>query len=315
MKKLIIQIPCLNEAGTLGVALKELPRKVPGFDKVEWLIIDDGSTDETVSVAKANGVDHIVQHTQNKGLAYAFMTGLNAALRLGADVVVNTDADNQYNAGDIPSLVLPIIENRADIVIGARPISNIAHFSPIKKVLQKLGSWVVRVSSGSDVQDAPSGFRAISREAAKQMMVFNEFTYTLETIIQAGRKNLKIESVPVGVNEDLRPSRLFKSIPNYIKRSILVIVRIFVIYRPMKFFGIIAFILLVLGLIPAFRFLYFYLTGDGEGHIQSVILAGLLLNMSFFTVLIAVVADLISANRLLLEDIRVSTRDFSQSDE
>jgi len=315
MKKLIIQIPCLNEAGTLNIALNALPREVPGFDTVEWLIIDDGSTDDTVKVARANGVDHVISHTQNKGLAYAFMTGLNAALKLGADVIVNTDADNQYNADDIPALVQPIIEERADIVIGARPISEIAHFSPIKKALQKLGSWVVRVSSGTDVKDAPSGFRAISREAAKQMMVFNEFTYTLETIIQAGRKNLKIESVPVGVNEDLRPSRLFKSIPSYIKRSILVIFRIFIIYKPMKFLGIIALALLLLGLIPAVRFLYFYMSGDGEGHIQSVILAGLLLNMGFFTALIAVVADLISANRRLLEDIRVSTRDFSHSKE
>lgn len=311
MTKLIIQIPCLNEAGTLDIALKALPREVPGFDTVEWLIIDDGSTDDTVKVARENGIDHVVQHTQNKGLAYAFMSGLDAALKLGADVIVNTDADNQYNAGDIPALVLPIIEKRADIVIGARPISEIDHFSPVKKSLQKLGSWVVRVTSGTDVQDAPSGFRAISRDAAKQMMVFNEFTYTLETIIQAGRRNLKIESVPVAVNEDLRPSRLFKSIPSYIQRSILVICRIFVIYKPMKFLSAIALMLLILGLIPGLRFVYFYMTGNGDGHVQSVILAGLLLNMSFFTFLIAVVADLISANRRLLEDIRVSTRDFS----
>lgn len=309
--KLIIQIPCLNEAGTLSIALEALPREVPGFDTVEWLIIDDGSTDKTVEVARNCGVDHIISHTQNKGLAFAFMTGLNAALKLGADVIVNTDADNQYNADDIPSLTKPVTDGRADIVIGARPISDIGHFSPVKKFLQKLGSWVVRISSGTDVADAPSGFRAMSRDAAKQMVVFNSYTYTLETIIQAGRHNLKIESVPVAVNDDLRPSRLFKSIPSYIRRSILVILRIFIIYNPIKFFGTIAAALIILGLIPAVRFLFFYLSGDGDGHIQSLIFAGLLLNMGFFTMLVAVLADLISANRKLLEDIRVETRDFS----
>lgn len=309
--KLIIQIPCLNEAGTLSIALNALPREVPGFDVVEWLIIDDGSTDNTVEVARECGVDHIISHTQNKGLAYAFMTGLNAGLKLGADVIVNTDADNQYNADDIPALTKPVTDGTADIVIGARPITEIEHFSPIKKALQKLGSWVVRLSSGTDVADAPSGFRAMSRDAAKQMVVFNSYTYTLETIIQAGRHNLKIESVPISVNEDLRPSRLFKSIPSYIRRSILVILRIFIIYNPIKFFGTIAAALLILGLIPTVRFLFFYFSGDGDGHIQSLIFGGLLLNMGFFTMLVAVLADLISANRKLLEDIRVETRDFS----
>jgi glycosyltransferase involved in cell wall biosynthesis len=215
--KLIIQIPCFNEAETLSIALSALPRTVPGFDFVEWLIIDDGSQDDTVNVAKAHGVDHVVRHFGNKGLARAFMTGLETSLRLGADVIVNTDADNQYNADDIPALVQPILEHRAEIVVGARPIETIEHFSPIKKLLQRLGSWVVRVASKTDIPDAPSGFRAMSRAAAQKLMVFNDYTYTLETIIQAGQKNMAIVSVPIRVNGDLRPSRLVKSIPSYIK--------------------------------------------------------------------------------------------------
>jgi len=228
--KLIIQIPCYNEADTLAIALAALPREVPGFDAVEWLIIDDGSTDDTVAVARANGVDHVIRHTRNQGLARGFMTGLDACLRLGADVIVNTDADNQYNADDIPALTKPILEHRADIVVGARPIETIKHFSPVKKMLQKLGSWVVRLASKTDIPDAPSGFRAMSRAAAQRLMVFNDYTYTLETIIQAGQKNMAITSVPIRINGDLRPSRLVKSIPSYIKRSIVTIIRIFIIY-------------------------------------------------------------------------------------
>ena len=214
--KLIIQIPCYREEETLSIALAALPRHVPGFDKVEWLVIYDGSDDETVRVAAEGGVDHIVRHTHNQGLARAFMTGLDACLGLGADVIVNTDADNQYNAADIPALTAPIVARRADIVVGARPIASISHFSPGKKMLQKLGSWVVRMVSSTDVPDAPSGFRAFSRTAAQQLMVFNDYTYTLETIIQAGQKNMAITWVPVRVNEDLRPSRLVKSIPLYV---------------------------------------------------------------------------------------------------
>lgn len=306
--KLIIQIPCLNEAGTLGVTLKALPRKVPGFDSVEWLVIDDGSTDETVAVARENGVDHVVRHTRNQGLARGFMTGLDACLNLGADVIVNTDADNQYNADDIPALTVPILEHRADIVVGARPIEIIEHFSPIKKMLQKLGSWVVRIASNTDIPDAPSGFRAISRAAAQRLMVFNDYTYTLETIIQAGQKNMAITSVPVRVNEDLRPSRLFKSIPSYIKRSIVTIVRIFIIYRPFRFFGAIGAVLFGVGFLIGMRFLWFYLGGEGAGHIQSLILASSLLIMGFQTLLIAFVADLLAANRKLLEDTRYLSR-------
>lgn len=308
MPKLIIQIPCYNEAETLAVALNELPREVPGFDSVEWLIIDDGSTDDTVQVALANGVDHVVRHPGNRGLAHAFMTGINACLRLGADVIVNTDADNQYQAADIPLLTAPVVEGRADMVIGARPISEIEHFSPVKKLLQKLGSWVVRATSKTDVADAPSGFRAISRTAAQQFVVFNNYTYTLETIIQAGRKNMRVESVPIRVNGDLRPSRLVKSIPSYIKRSIFTIVRIFVVYQPARFFGVIAAALLAVGFVIGLRFLYYYLSGSGAGHVQSLILAGALLTMGFQAGLVAFLADVIAANRKLLEEIRFAQR-------
>jgi len=302
--KLIIQIPCLNEAGTLAIALNALPREVPGFDTVEWLIIDDGSTDDTVKIAKENGVDHVVSHTHNLGLARGFMTGLDACLRFGADVIVNTDADNQYNADDIPALTTPVLEGKADIVVGARPIETIEHFSPVKKMLQKLGSWVVRVASKTDIPDAPSGFRAMSREAAQKLMVFSDYTYTLETIIQAGQKNMAITSVPVRVNEDLRPSRLLKSIPSYVKRSIVTIIRIFVIYRPFRFFASIGAALFGVGFLIGLRFLFYYIQGAGDGHIQSLILASVLLGMGFQAVLIAFIADLLSANRKLMEDVR-----------
>lgn len=303
-RKIIIQIPCYNEAETLSVALAELPRSVPGFDCVEWLIVDDGSHDDTVRVARECGVDHIIRHTRNQGLAKAFMTGLDACLRLGADVIVNTDADNQYCADDIPALTAPILSGRADIVVGERPISAIEHFSPVKKILQKIGSWVVRVASKTDIPDAPSGFRAMSRSAAQRLMVFNDYTYTLETIIQAGQKNMAIVSVPVRVNEDLRPSRLVKSIPSYIKRSIITIVRIFVVYRPFRFFGSIGLLIFGAGFLIGARFLWKYLDGQGDGHVQSLILASALLIMGFQTLLVAFLADLLAANRKLIEDVR-----------
>lgn len=313
--KLIIQIPCYNEAGTLAIALGALPRKVPGFDSVEWLIIDDGSADDTVKVARECGVDHVVRHTRNQGLARGFMTGLDACLRLGADVIVNTDADNQYNADDIPALTAPILEHRADIVVGARPIETIEHFSPIKKMLQKLGSWVVRVASKTDIPDAPSGFRAMSRAAAQRLMVFNDYTYTLETIIQAGQKNMAITSVPIRVNEDLRPSRLVKSIPSYIKRSIVTIIRIFVIYRPFRFFGAIGSVLFGIGTLIGLRFLGHYFEGNGDGHVQSLILASTLLVMGFQTILVAFLADLLAANRKLMEDVRFRLRAANETEE
>jgi glycosyltransferase involved in cell wall biosynthesis len=306
--KLIIQVPCYNEAETLGVALGALPRRVEGFDSVEWLVIDDGSVDDTAEVARRHGVHHVVRHTTNQGLARAFMTGLDACLAHGADVIVNTDADNQYNADDIPALVAPILAGRADIVVGARPIASIRHFSPVKKMLQKLGSWVVRVASKTDIPDAPSGFRAITREAAMRVMVFNDYTYTLETIIQAGQKNMAIVSVPVRVNEDLRPSRLVKSVGSYVKRSIVTIIRIFIIYRPFRFLGTLGVVLFGLGLLLGLRFLWYYLLGEGQGKVQSVILAGALLVMGFQTILIAFIADLLAANRKLLEDVRHNLR-------
>ena len=302
--KLIIQIPCFNEEQTLGITLKALPREVKGFDSVEWLVIDDGSTDRTLEVAKEHGVDHIVSHLHNLGLAAGFMNGLAHCLELGADVVVNTDADNQYCADDIQKLTQPIVDKEVDIVIGERPIQNIEHFSPTKKILQRIGSWVVRQASNTDIPDAPSGFRAISREAALRMNVFNTYTYTLETIIQAGQKNISIRSVPIRVNDDLRPSRLVKSIPTYIQRSVITIIRIFAIYRPFKFFMSLAALLLGFGILLGGRFLYFIAVGEGDGHVQSVVLAGVFLVVGFQTGLIAFVADLIATNRKLLEQIK-----------
>lgn len=313
MRKLIIQIPCYNEAGTLAIALQALPREVPGFDTVEWLVIDDGSRDETVAVARSEGVDHIVRHTRNQGLARAFMTGLDAGLERGADVIVNTDADNQYDARDIPSLVQPILKGEADIVIGARPIESIRHFSTIKKWLQRLGSRVARFASQTNIPDAPSGFRAFSRDAAMRINVFNDYTYTLETIIQAGQKNMAIVSVPVTVNEDLRPSRLVKSIPSYVKQSMMTILRIFIIYRPFRFFGILGIALMGAGFLIGLRFLWYYALGSGAGHIQSLILASILMIMGAQSIMVAFLADLLAANRMLLEDVRYTLRKSQSS--
>lgn len=303
--KLIIQIPCYNEAETLAIALGALPREVEGFDTVEWLIINDGSTDETVKVALEYGVDHVVNFKHNQGLAKGFMAGLKECLAQGADVIVNTDADNQYEADDIPKLTQPIIDGKAEYVIGARPISQTDHFSPAKKFLQKLGSWVVRKASKTDIPDAPSGFRAMSRECAMQLNVYNNYTYTLETIIQAGQKNMAITSVPIRTNEDLRPSKLLSSIPNYIKKSVVTIVRISVVYKSFQFFMSIAALLFGLGFALGLRYLYFYFIGEGDGHTQSVILSGVLMGMGFQTGLIAFIADLLSVNRKLLEEIKM----------
>jgi glycosyltransferase involved in cell wall biosynthesis len=306
--KLIIQLPCYNEEATLALALAEIPRNVPGFDTVEWLIINDGSTDKTVEVARAAGVDHVVSFTRNKGLARGFLAGLDACISLGADVIVNTDADNQYDASYIPALVAPILEGKADMVIGTRPISTIRHFSPVKKLLQKLGSWSVRVASKTTVADAPSGFRALSRDAAMRMNVFNEYTYTIETIIQAGQKNMAVVSVPVGVNEDLRPSKLVKSIWSYVKKSLATIVRILITYRPFAFFMTVGSIVFAVGFALGVRFLFFFFQGDGTGNVQSLILAAVLLGSGFQTILTAFLADLISVNRKLMEDIQYRVR-------
>jgi glycosyltransferase involved in cell wall biosynthesis len=302
--KLIIQIPCFNEAETLPIALADLPKEIPGIDTVEVLIIDDGSSDETVQVARAHGVHHVVGFRSNQGLARAFTLGIQACLERGADIIVNTDADNQYYAPDIPKLVEPILQDRADFVIGARPIQEIEHFSPAKKVLQAFGSWVVRLVSGTDVADAPSGFRAISREAALSMNVFSGYTYTLETIIQAGQRGLKVVSVPIRVNGELRPSRLVRSIPNYIKRSILTMFRIFVVYQPLKFFMMAGLLPFSLGLAVGVRFLIFFFEHQGDGHIQSLILAAILILLGAFTFLLAIVADLLAVNRRLLEELQ-----------
>lgn len=302
--KLIIQIPCYNEAEILPLTLGALPRSVPGFDKVEWLVIDDGSTDDTARVAKEAGADYVVRHRRNQGLSRAFITGISECVRLGADVIVNTDADNQYDARDIPSLVRPILDGRADMVVGARPIDSINHFSPAKKILQKTGSWIVRAISRTDIADAASGFRAIRRQAARELLVFNDYTYTLETLIQAGQKNMSVISVPIRVNAELRPSRLVKSMPDYLMRSIVTILRIFIIYQPFRFFAAIGAVLFGVGFLLGLRFLYFFATGMGSGHVQSLILASVLLGMGFQTILIAFVADLLVSNRKLLEEIR-----------
>jgi glycosyltransferase involved in cell wall biosynthesis len=304
--KLIIQIPCLNEAGTLAIALDALPRTVAGFDKVEWLIVDDGSSDGTSELARQLGVDHVMRHPVNRGLATAFMTGLDACLALGADVIVNTDADNQYEAADIPKLVAPVLAGEADMVIGARPIDETEHFSWIKKKLQRLGSWAVRAASSTDVLDAPSGFRAISRETAMRLNVFSAYTYTLETIIQAGLSNLRVVSVPIRTNPDLRPSRLVRSISSYVRRSLLTIVRVVIIYKPLKLFFWSGTILLAFGSLAGLRFVFAYLQGGGEGHVQSVIFSAMCILLGALLWMMGALSELIATNRKLLE--RISLR-------
>jgi glycosyltransferase involved in cell wall biosynthesis len=313
--KLIIQIPCFNEAETLPITLKDLPREVPGFSVVEWLVINDGSTDNTEDVARTHGVDHIVSFTKNQGLARGFLAGLDACVKLGADVIVNTDADNQYMAADIPQLTAPILAGTADVVIGARPIDKIVSFSPAKKLLQKLGSAAVRFVSRTDIADAPSGFRSMTREAALKLNVFNDYTYTLETIIQAGQKGIAVTSVPVRVNETLRPSRLVKSMHSYIRKSLVTIVRIFVVYKAFRFFMSVGVTVLSLGLLGGIRFLYYYAIGDGAGHVQSLILASILLGVGFQIMLTAFLADLLAVNRRLMEDVqyRVKRLEFPEN--
>ncbi len=306
--KLIIQIPCLNEAETLSIALNDLPKSIPGIDVIEVLVIDDGSRDRTIEVARQHGVEHVVGFRQNQGLARAFMLGLESCLERGADIIVNTDADNQYCGADIEKLVAPILAGDADFVIGARPIENIEHFSPIKKLLQRLGSSIVRRVSGTDVADAPSGFRAISRDVALMLNVFNGYTYTLETIIQAGQKNMTVVSVPIRVNGDLRPSRLVRSIPNYIKRSMVTMFRIFIVYQPLRFFLSVSVFPLTVGSVIGLRFLYYVLQGVGTGHVQSLILAAVLLIVGFLTFLLAILGDLLSVNRRLLEELQQRER-------
>ncbi len=302
--KLIIQIPCYNEEETLEIALNELPGQIQGIDEIEYMIINDGSKDKTVEVARKWGVHHIVNFRRNKGLAYGFMAGIDEALRQGADIIVNTDADNQYCGEDIEKLVAPILEEKADIVIGARPIDSISHFSFLKKKLQHLGSWFVRMASDTDIPDAPSGFRAISRDAAMRLHVINEYTYTLETIIQAGREKIAITSVPIRTNAELRPSRLFHSMRSYIKKSALTIIRAFMMYKPLKFFGIIGMFPFTAGFILGVRYLIYLASDPKTGHVPSLILAAILLLIGVQTFIVGLHADVMAANRKMIEEIK-----------
>ena len=315
--KLVIQIPCYNEAESLPVTLAALPRSVPGCAVVEWLVIDDGSSDDTAAVAQRHGVDHVVRHSSNRGLAAAFMSGLDAAAALGADIIVNTDADNQYDARDIATLVQPILEGQAEFVVGARPIESTRHFSWLKRRLQAMGSRVVRMASNTSVADAPSGFRALTRDVALRLNVFNSYTYTLETIIQAGRSNIRVISVPVRTNPDLRPSRLVKSMGNYVLRSITTIVRIFATYRPMLFFWLLGAIFATAGIAAGVRFLVYAMLGQGNGHIQSVIFSAMCVTVGFLLFMLGFLSDLMATNRRLLERIewRLRKAELHERDE
>lgn len=306
--KLIIQIPCYNEAETLEIALNDLPKTLGGIEEIEYLIINDGSQDETVEVARNWGVNHIVSFKQNKGLAKGFMAGLDGCLRNGADIIVNTDADNQYCAEDIQKLIQPILDGKADMVVGARPIDETEHFSFLKKKLQHFGSWVVRRASNTDIPDAPSGFRAFSREAAMRMNVVNDYTYTLETIVQAGREKIPITSIPIRTNGELRPSRLFSSIWGYVKKSMLTILRAYMMYKPLKCFTYLAIPPIVFGVAIGIRFLFYYYQGQGDGHVQSLILACTLTIIGFLTFMIGLLADVLAANRKVLQETQYLVR-------
>lgn len=315
--KLIIQIPCFNEAETLKVALDDLPKQIDGVDVIEYLIINDGSTDNTAEVAREWGVNYIVNFRNNKGLARGFMAGLDACLRNGADIIVNTDADNQYCGADIEKLVRPIIRGEAGMVIGERPIDATEHFSPIKKKLQHFGSWVVRKASRTNIPDAPSGFRAYSRHTAMRLNVINEYTYTLETIVQAGRQKMAVTSVPIRTNAELRPSRLFSSMFGYVKKSMLTIGRALIMYKPLYCFACIAGVFGAAGIVIGIRFLRYYMMGSGAGHIQSLILASMLIIIAVLAGVIGLLGDVISANRKLLEEIQFEIRkmDYGQGHE
>ena len=302
--KLIIQIPCYNEAETLEIALNELPKHIDGVDEIEYLIINDGSSDDTEKVAIEWGVHYIVHFKRNLGLAKGFLAGIDLALRHGADIIVNTDADNQYCGADIEKLIQPILKREADIVIGERPIEDNTEFSYIKKKLQRFGSFVVRLASKTDIPDAPSGFRAYSRKAAMRVNVHNEYTYTLETIVQAGRNKMAITSVPVKTNPELRKSRLMHSIFDYVKKSMLTILRAVLMYRPLRVFTLLGAVAIAGGVLIGIRFLIFYFQGNGGGHTQSLILAAMLIIIGSQTFVTGLQADIISANRKLLEDIQ-----------
>lgn len=299
--KLIIQIPCLNEEETLPKTLADLPREIPGIDVIEILVIDDGSTDRTGEVALEHGVHHVVRNTKNLGLARSFRRGLDSAVQLGADIVVNTDADNQYAGWDIAKLVKPVLAGEADIVIGDRQTDTIPHFSAAKKLLQRLGSGVVRQLSGTDVPDAVSGFRAISREAALKLNILSNYSYTIEMVIQAGKKNLAVMSVPVDTNAKTRESRLYKTTAGFIARQLSSMIRMYSMYEPMRVFFTMGIGIFLLGLFPVLRFVFFYFTDRGDGHVQSLIIGSSLLLIGFVTFVIGLLADLISFNRQLSE--------------
>lgn len=311
--KLIIQIPCFNEAETLEVTLNDLPKHIDGIDEIEYLIIDDGSHDNTAEVAKKWGVHYVVSFRRNKGLAKGFMAGLDACLKNGADIIVNTDADNQYCGADIETLVRPILDKKAHIVIGERPIDDTEHFTPLKKKLQHFGSWVVRKASKTTIPDAPSGFRAYSREAAMRINVINDYTYTLETIVQSGREKMAVMSVPIRTNPELRESRLFHSMWGYIKKSMLTIVRTYLMYRPLYFFFMLGSILALVGVGFFVRYFVFFCSGEGGGHLQSLILASTLLIVGFQTIVVGLLGDVISANRKILQDVQYHVRKMDYS--
>ena len=306
--KLIIQIPCYNEEKTLPLTLANLPREIEGISEIEVLVIDDGSTDRTVDVAKKCGVRHIVRFPHNMGLARAFKTGIDKALELGADIIVNTDGDNQYNGNDIPKLIMPILKGNSKIVIGARQIDTIDHFSPIKKRLQKIGSSVVRRFSGTDIPDTTSGFRAFSREAALRLNVVSTFSYTLETIIEAGKRNIAITHVPIQTNEKTRESRLASSISSYIMNSAITILRIYTLYEPLRVFFFIGATLFGLGALLLLRYVYFLIIWKGGEHIPSLVISAILVILGFQVIIIGLISDIMAANRRLLEDILYSIR-------
>lgn len=306
--KLVVQIPCLNEEKTLPLVLQSIPKKIPGVDTIEVLVIDDGSTDETVKVAREHGVKHFVIHQQRKGLARSFHDGVNRALEMSADIIVNTDGDNQYPQEKIGDLVQPIIEGQADIVIADRQVQNIAHFSPVKKLMQRVGTAILNAAAGTAVPDAPSGFRAYSREVAMQLNVVTRFSYAMETIIQAGNKNFAITSVPIETNPKTRESRLFKNSFEHIRKSGSAIIRAFIMYRPVAFFVTLGVVLFVLGLIPFGRFMYFLVTEGGQGHIQSLVVGSVFLVAAFISFALGIIADLIRINRVLIEDVLEQTR-------
>jgi glycosyltransferase involved in cell wall biosynthesis len=311
--KLIIQIPCRNEEASLPITLAELPRAIPGIDEIEVLIIDDGSTDKTVEVAKQAGVDHILHLSHHVGLAGGFVAGLESCLNHGADIIVNTDADNQYDAANIHDLIRPILSGTADMVVGDRGVASLEAFSPVKRVLQRLGSWIIGQVSGLKIPDATSGFRALSREAALKTIVLSQYSYTLETLIQAGANKMSVVFVPIRTNPQTRPSRLMHNIPHYLANSGTTILRAYLMYRPLKLFSMIGSIMLLLGIFGGARFLFFYFNGQGGGHIQSLILAAVVSIIGFQVLLIGLLADLIGFNRKILEELLYRLRKLERS--